>query len=609
MCGIFGALRLKGKFNEENWHQFKNLTDMVEYRGPDGSGYYSADDQSGSEHIKDSFNLFYGHRRLSIIDLSSQGKQPMSKGDLVITFNGEIYNYLELRSELKALGCTFETVTDTEVILKLYEKFGANGFAKMNGMWAFAIYDKTNHKVVLSRDRFSEKPIFYYQDSEDFYFSSEIKQLLPLVKNKIPNRSVLFNYLKQGVLDTNNETFFDHIYRIEGKNNLIIDLNTGKTNIHQYWNYDSKSFSNNPEEEFRYLLEDSVKLRMRSDVPVGCMLSGGLDSSSISLIAHHMKSDIETFSVVSNDKKMSEEYFIDVVANNNKMKNYKMNFDANNVIDNFDTVLRHQDEPFFNLSVLASHSILKKIKEDTNVTVLLNGQGGDELLMGYLKYFFFYQKDLIKRGQYMKSAGLLLSTIFNRTILHQFNLGKAKRYLPGHLNKKSSYINDIGVGLVDTWTFDDMRHRQILDIDKFSIPSVCRYEDRNSTANSLEMRVPFLDHRLVSFCLNLTNDYKIKNGWNKHILRKVMNDLPKEIRYRRDKKGFGVPEENFLRKELREDILSIKNYSLLDEMGIINKNDFIRYYNDFLSGKGQYTEFTDITRVYIAEKWARINFL
>ena len=203
MCGIFGALRLKGKFNEENWHQFKNLTDMVEYRGPDGSGYYSADDQSGSEHIKDSFNLFYGHRRLSIIDLSSQGKQPMSKGDLVITFNGEIYNYLELRSELKGLGCTFETVTDTEVILKLYEKFGANGFAKMNGMWAFAIYDKTNHKVVLSRDRFSEKPIFYYQDSEDFYFSSEIKQLLPLVKNKMPNRAVLFNYLKQGVLDTN----------------------------------------------------------------------------------------------------------------------------------------------------------------------------------------------------------------------------------------------------------------------------------------------------------------------------------------------------------------------------------------------------------------------
>jgi asparagine synthase (glutamine-hydrolysing) len=240
--------------------------------------------------------------------------------------------------------------------------------------------------------------------------------------------------------------------------------------------------------------------------------------------------------------------------------------------------------------------------------VLLNGQGGDELLMGYLKYFYFYEKHLMKRGQYFKAADLLLSSIFNRTIINQFNLGKAKRYLPGYLYKKSSYINDGDVGLVDTWSFEDMRQRQILDIDKYSIPALCRYEDRNSTANSLEMRVPFLDYRLVSFCLNLSNDYKIKNGWTKYILRKVMNDLPKAISYRRDKKGFSVPEENFLRNELKNDILSIKQYSLLDEVGVINKNQFINYYNDFLRGKGQYTEFTDISRVYIAEKWARNNF-
>lgn len=608
MCGIFGAIRFKGNFNEANWHQFKELTDLVAYRGPDGSGYYCADNRSGTENVKGEFNLFYGHRRLSIIDLSSQGAQPMSNGSLVITFNGEIYNYLELKAELSVLGSAFETSTDTEVILKLYEKLGEKGFEKMNGMWAFAIYDKVNHKVVLSRDRFSEKPIFYYQDEEHFYFSSEIKQLMSLVDKKAPNKTVLTNYLKQGVIDTNQGTFFDSIYRIEAKTNLTIDLHSGKTKKYQYWDYDSKSFAGNPEEEFRYLLEDSVKLRMRSDVPVGCMLSGGLDSSSISVIAHHMNPNIETFSVVSNDKKMSEEPFIDIVVNSRIMKNYKMNFDANHVIQNFDTVLRHQDEPFFNLSVLAGYSILKRIKEDTNIIVLLNGQGGDELLMGYLKYFFFYEKDMMKRGQYMKAAGLMLSAIFNRTIINQFNLGKAKRYLPGHLNKKSSYINDTGVGLVDTWSFDDMRHRQILDIDKFSIPALCRYEDRNSTANSLEMRVPFLDYRLVSFCLNLSNDYKIKNGWTKFILRKVMNGLPKDISYRRDKKGFSVPEENFLRNELRSDILSIKKYSLLDEMGIINKNEFINYYNDFLSGKGQYTEFTDITRVYIAEKWARNNF-
>jgi len=608
MCGIFGAISFNEKFNESNWHKFKELTDLVAYRGPDSSGYYCTDNQTGIEQLKNKFDLFFGHRRLSIIDLSMQGAQPMTKGNLVIIFNGEIYNYLELKSELKGLDCQFETNTDTEVVLNLYEKLGEKAFSKMNGMWALAIYDKLNHKVVLSRDRFSEKPLFYYQDADRFYFSSEIKQLLPLVKKKSPNKTILTNYLKQGVIDTNEETFFDSICRIEAKNNITIDLQSGKTEKYQYWEYEINSFNGNPEEEFRFLLEDSVNLRMRSDVPIGCMLSGGLDSSSISVIAHNFFPDIETFSVVSNDIKMSEESFIDIVVKSKNLKNYKMNFDANHVIHNFDTVLRHQDEPFFNLSVLAGYSILMRIKKETNITVLLNGQGGDELLMGYLKYFFFYEKQMIKTGQFIKAADLLLSALFNRTIINQFNLGKAKRYLPGYLNENSSYINDKGVGLVDTWSFKDMRHRQILDIDKFSIPALCRYEDRNSTANSLEMRIPFLDYRLVSFCLNLSNDYKIKNGWTKYILRKVMNDLPKKIRYRRDKKGFSVPEENFLRNELKNDILSIKEYSVLDEMGVIKKNEFISYYKDFLNGKGKYTEFTDITRVYIAEKWARNNF-
>lgn len=608
MCGIFGAVSLKGTFNEENWYRFKEATDLISYRGPDGSGYYCINTNTGLESDNTKFTVFYGHRRLSIIDLSSQGAQPMIKGQLVITFNGEIYNYIELRAELINKGCHFETNTDTEVILRIYETFGEEGFSKMNGMWAFSIYDKLNNKIILSRDRFSEKPIFYYQDENHFYFSSEIKQLLSFVEVKTPNKSVLTNYLKQGVIDTNNETFFKSIYRIEAKTNLMIDLNTGKTQKYKYWDFVNFANSNNPEEEFRFLLEDSVRLRMRSDVPVGCMLSGGLDSSAISVIAKKLNTDIQTFSVISDNKKMSEEPFIDIMINQLKLKNYKLNFNANHVIQNFDTVLKHQDEPFFNFSVLAGYTILKKIKEDTNIIVLLNGQGGDELLMGYLKYFFFYEKDLLKKGKYKKAVELLLAAIFKRTVLNQFTLGKAKRYMPWHLKKKSTYINDSGIELVDTWSFDEMRERQIDDIDKFSIPALCRYEDRNSMANSLEMRVPFLDYRLVSFSLNLRNDLKIKSGWTKYILRKVMTDLPKEIRYRKDKKGFTMPEEHFLRNELKNDILSIKEYSVLDEMGIIDKHAFIEYYNDFLLGKGQYTEFTDITRVYIAEKWARNNF-
>ena len=608
MCGIFGALKIRGVFSQENWHQFKDLTDMVSYRGPDGLGYYSIDTHSRIENNEKCFTVFFGHRRLSIIELSAQGAQPMSTRNLVITFNGEIYNYLELKTELKLKGCYFETNTDTEVILKLYETFGEKGFSHMNGMWAFAIYDKINNKVILSRDRFSKKPLFYYRTKDNFYFSSEIKQLLPLMKEKTPNKSVLTNYLNQGIVDADDETFFTDIKRIEAKTNLTIDLTTGKTLYCKYWDFNTDSFTGNTDEEFRFLLEDSVKLTMRSDVPVGCMLSGGLDSSSISVIAHNLNPKIGTFSVISDEKEMSEESFIDMVVSHRKIENTKLNFNINYVSRFFDSVLGHQDEPFFNLSVVAEYSILKQIKDQTNIKVLLNGQGGDELLMGYLKYFFFYERDLISRGQYMKAAGLLLSAIYNRTILNQFTLSQAKRYLPGRLRKKSPYIIHKDYDLVDTWSFSDMRHRQILDIDKFSIPAICRYGDRNSMANSLEMRIPFLDYRLVSFCLNLQNDLKIKNGWTKYILRKVMTDLPTEIRFRKDKKGFSIPEETFLRNDLKNDIYSIKKFSVLDEMGIIDKNKFIQYYDDWLAGASKNTDYTDITRVYVAEKWARSNF-
>jgi asparagine synthase (glutamine-hydrolysing) len=396
---------------------------------------------------------------------------------------------------------------------------------------------------------------------------------------------------------------------LESKHNLIIDLTTNAIEIKKYWVYDNLVInSNTVEEEFRYLLEDSVKLRLRSDVPVGTMLSGGLDSSAITFIATKSKSDIETFSVVSDDKKTSEEPFIDIMVNNLNLKNTKLGFNANHVLDNLDNVIYHQDEPFFNLSVLAGFTILKKIKSETDITVLLNGQGGDELLMGYLKYFFFYEKELIKKGNYVKAVSLFLSAIYNRTIINQFNLGKAKRYMPGYLEKKCKYLIEDKYKLVDIWTTRTMADRQKTDIDKFSIPVLCRYEDRNSTSQSLEMRVPFLDYRLVNFCMNLQDDFKINKGWTKYLLRKSMKDLPLEIRYRRDKKGFTIPEEYFLKNQLKDSILSMERYSVLDELGIIDKVEFISYYRDFLEGKQGFMEFTDITRVFIAEKWARFFF-
>lgn len=604
MCGIFGAINYDNDFNEEHKIQFKELTDLVSYRGPDGSGYYSINHNKFSGDSS-KFGLFFGHRRLSIIDLTDSAAQPMTKGTYTIVFNGEIFNYIELREELKAKGCFFDTDSDTEVIIRTYEYYGHLGFSKFNGMWAFALYDSLSMKVVLSRDRFSKKPLFYYETANNFYFSSEIKQLLPLVNKLTLNEQILFSYLKQGLLDFSTETFFNSIFKLEAKHNMIIDLNKRSIEKVKYWDYDNVITDlKNIEEEFYYLLQDSVNLRLRSDVSVGTMLSGGLDSSAITLMANNKKPDIETFSVVSDDVTTSEEPYIDIMVKHFGLKNLKLNFDVNQLLTNFNKVIEHQDEPFFNLSVLASYSILKKIKQETNITVLLNGQGGDELLMGYLKYFFFYQKNLIRQREYIKSVSLLLSAVFNRTIVNQFNLGKAKRYIPGYLSKRSSYLNEDGKELIDIWTTHSLRSRQISDIDKFSIPVLCRYEDRNSTAHSLEMRVPFLDYRLVNFCINLNDNFKINKGWTKYILRHSMKELPHSIRYRKDKKGFTIPESYFLKNQLKSSILNIEKKSILHELGIINKYEFINQYKNLLNGKGGFTEFTDITRVFIAEKWA-----
>jgi asparagine synthase (glutamine-hydrolysing) len=608
MCGIFGAISLSDNFDSKNGELFTEILNKISYRGPDGFGNVYFNSRTG---ISDeaSYNIFLGHRRLSIIDLSSAGYQPMKKGEYYITFNGEIYNYIELRAELIQKGYHFETETDTEVLIKIYQEYGSSGFAKLNGMWSFAIFDIVKNKIILSRDRFSEKPLFYYHQGDKFYFASEIKQLLPLMNSKLINEDILEVYLKQGILDYSDRTFFKGIMRLESKQNLIIDLNAKTFTKEKYWDYEYEEIDDTDVfERFRDLLNDSVKIRLRSDVPVGCMLSGGLDSSSISLIAHDFIGNrLDTFSVISDDIKLSEEPFINEMVNVFNLRNTKLNFESNHILKNFDKVLYHHDEPFFNFSVLAGYAMLEKIKSNTNVTVLLNGQGGDELLMGYLKYFFFYEKQLIKEGKFIKATSLLLSAIFNRTIINQFNFGYAKRYLPFLNSKSHSYFANVTAPF-DMSSFNNIRDRQIEDIDRFSIPSICRYEDRNSMAHSLEMRTPFLDYRLVNFSLNLRNDLKIKKGWTKFVLRKAMFEMPEKIRYRKDKNGFQIPEEKYIRHDLREEILSISKNSLLHDIGIIDKNKFGLTYKNLLAKKSLLNNFSDISRVYIAERWMRKNF-
>lgn len=607
MCGIFGAVKREGFFDKENFSAFVRLTDIVKYRGPDDAGYVVFNTVSPTTSSEKRFNIFLGHRRLSIIDLSAAGHQPFTDGaGLWIVFNGEIFNYLELREDLKKKGHTFTSNTDTEVILKVYKEFGESGFAQFNGMWAFAIVDLHRKRIVLSRDRFSIKPLYVLERKDELFFASEIKQLLPLCTLKRANSNILYAFLQQGIMDFNAETFFEEIFKVEPKTNVIISLCSERSEKRQYWDYELQEIPDFPTalETFRELLIDSIRIRLRSDVKVGSLLSGGLDSSSITVLADCLQNgNFESFSIVAKDRKYSEEFFIDILVAEKRIKNSKQCFEPEAALKSLDDVIFHNDEPFGSLSVVAQYSILKKLKEESDISVVMSGQGGDEALMGYLKYFFFHVKECFKRGNLIEAVREIFLSFLNRTVIWQFNFKEAKRYIPFFYSSTKPFLNMRGnIERIDH--YNSLRERQILDIDRFSVPALAHYEDRTSMAHSLEVRHPFLDHRLVNMLVNLPAEFKIKHGWTKYILRRTVTELPDRIRWRRDKMGFDTAEELWIKKDLRGLIERVFCNSVLEEMGFIDGKAFLRYYVRFLNGKGSIL-YSDISRCLLAELWAK----
>ncbi len=607
MCGIFGSICFDTTFSREDYSKFVNATNKVSYRGPDGYGFkcFNLFNQVDTE---ESFNIFLGHRRLSIIDLSASAAQPMVSNGNFIIYNGEIFNYVELKNELISRGVRFDTSSDTEVILKVYENYGTLGFEKLNGMWAFIILDTSKKKLILSRDRFSIKPLYWLKQGKKYYFASEIKQLLDFLSSKSLNKTVMSRLLYQGILDMDNQTFYEGIESLESKHNYIINIRTGEIQKERYWNYNRFQIDKSDAiGHFKELFYDSVRIRLRSDVELGGMLSGGLDSSAISLISKNILGDsFKTYTVVSNNQKYSEEKYSDILVKNLNLKNEKLFISSDEVIKNINKAIRQQDEPFINFIVVANYSILQKIKKETDITVVLNGQGGDEVLAGYLRFYFFYLKYLLKERNYPTLIFEILGALLNRTILYQWNIAGAKRYLPSLMTKEIKFIR-INKCIENTFRFKDMFETQQVNIDNYSIPIHTRYEDRNSMAHSLEIRLPFLDHRLIEFALSVPTSLKINKGWNKYILRKSLPELPRQIRWRRDKKGFILPEALWLKKDFFNDIVKSFQCSKLDEYGIINSNLFLDYYHSYLAGNKKIHNF-DISRVYIAEKWMQECF-
>lgn len=592
MCGIAGVIQK----NEGCIEALDRAHSVQKHRGPDAKG-------SSVFHVNH-WNIGLAHQRLSIIDLSELGKQPMLSpdGSNIIIYNGEIYNYKELRVELEKLGCHFISDSDTEVVLAALKHWGPKkALQKFNGMWAFAWLDLKNNKLILSRDRLGIKPLYFYKSDNRLYFASEIKTILEMSQERFDlNYQAVGEYLVQSLLDTSDETFFMGINKLPPANYCIIDLNTDliKPEFRSYWKMGNPEICSYTEEELaeqiRELFFDSVKLRMRSDVPVGVLLSGGIDSSSIAAAMKHSMgngSELKLISAVSNDSRYDESKYIDIMANYLKVKVDKVPLviEPDKIFDYMSQTTWFNDEPIGSLSNVAHYLLMEKAKE-LGVTVVLSGQGADELLCGYRKYLGFYIKQLYKSGHLLGAGKTLFGFFKQNTIINQLHIGEARRYLPGFTDKtnmdiRGCSLDEFSRANIGLQTNQTVQERQILDLTKFSVPVLNHYEDRMSMAWSREVRVPFLDYRLVEKLVPLPVEYKLNQGWTKYIFRKAMKDyLPEQITWRKDKQGFVNPQSQWFKEELKQNVEEIFNGdSYIYKYGLVNKQNLNTLYQKYCS--------------------------
>lgn len=570
MCGIAGIFSRTSPFAD--CATIRAMTEVVAYRGPDGQG-----------HLVDGC-LALGHRRLAILDLSEAGQQPMHSldGNASIVFNGEVYNYLELREELRGKGHRFVSNTDTEVILASYAEWGTECVSRFNGMWAFALYDRRLRRIFCSRDRFGIKPFYYASTDRAFVFASEIKQLLPFLPSRRARRDVLLTFLVTGLSGYSNDTFFAGVSSLPGGHNLILDLQTGSFTIARFYEICPAALEGNSEEElvdrFQALLRDSIRLRLRSDVPVGTCLSGGLDSSTIAAIAgpEYAEKGGRPFAAVtagSIDRESDETEFARQVVEAGRMTWHLIRPQTETFVSELPRLTFHQDEPFNGLSVMMSYQVMKLARE-AGLPVLLDGQGADEVLLGYPMHVGTLIMNALKtRGPAAALAAFIQLGRQDPQRSLRFRLLStgaflAPRWRFRHYARNYSALRgrpECAPAYV-AWadSVRDLAEYQKTELTSTVLPSLLRFEDRNSMAWSIETRLPFLDYRLVEFGVGLRTSLKIRNGWSKYILRKTAERmLPASIAWRRSKIGFAAPASVLQKGVLRDSRDAVRNCPVL----------------------------------------------
>lgn len=568
MCGITGIVSISGAPVESS--AARAMSETLTHRGPDDAGeaFYSFSGRPVRADSRDCAAALC-HRRLSIIDLSPAGKQPMSADgtDAVIIHNGEVYNYVELREELAQTGAAFSTATDTEVILKAYAKWDADCLSRFNGMWAFAIYEPKERKFFAARDRFGIKPFYYAERDGLLYFASEIKALLAALGAAAPDERTVYDYLAHAFIDHTDTTFFAGIRQLPPGHALAVA--DGRVSVKRYYRLepgDSAAAEDAPE-RFRELLLDSVRLRLRSDVAVGSCLSGGLDSSFIVCLINGLlrESRIEsigdaqkTISAIYPGDEVDESKFMKAVAEATAADAKFTEPKGNELLGDIEDLVYHQDEPFGSTSIYAQWKVFEAARA-AGVTVMLDGQGADEMLAGYHPYFKEYWAALIKRGKLAKFLREISSykALFGGkaakhaaaafAALGPSSLRRAAKRFAGlerdsllGKNFRKEYGRPIEIEKVTGDSFTDYLY---WSFTKSSLPGLLHYEDRNSMAFSIESRVPYLDYRLVEFAFGLPPEWKIDEGTTKVVLREAARGvIPEEVRTRTDKVGFATPE-------------------------------------------------------------------
>jgi asparagine synthase (glutamine-hydrolysing) len=630
MCGIVGFIDYS---RQTNLDTLNTMRDVIDYRGPDSFG---------SEFINiPNCDIGLGHRRLSIQDLSAHAIQPMKYEHLTLIYNGEVYNFKEIREELKFLKYKFDSVSDTEVILKAFHAWGVKCVDKFRGMFAFSIFDSDEEKIYIFRDRAGVKPLYYYTNDNLFLFGSELKSFYEhssfvkrLNKNAIPY-FFRFGYIPAPL------TIFEDTYKLEPGHYLVYDVENRDFTKHKYWDvkeyYHKEKLLLNEEETLEKLeniLEESFTYRMVSDVPVGIFLSGGIDSSLVTALLQKKQSEpLKTFTIGFEDSNYDEAIYAKKIANHLKTEHTEYYCTQKDMLDVIKELPFMYDEPFGDSSAIPTFLVSKLAKE--KVTVALSGDGGDEAFAGYSKYFaldkvaeihnqkttkkiltFFL--DLVDESTVEKINGFLPKSKRQKNIRDKYrkfkNAIKSKNFQEMFLNA-SSYVQnetlksilvnsefELTLSSFDTQNseFSSLAQMMCTDYKTFMVDDVLTKVDRASMSVSLEAREPLLDHKIIEFSAQIPDDLKYKNNIGKYLLRKILYKyVPKEL-IERPKSGFQIPLEEWLRSDLKYLVENYINKDTLDS-SIFKVNEVLELKDDFLLRKSN--EFSIVWFLIVYHMW------